>query len=102
MRAEVGGEFFRGELLAAAIEQDEERGDSAGLGGEPVEEGWLGVEELGCGGCVAGGAGGVVGDESFEGVGLGAGAAGEDGGEGDRHGVMSSMVRRRAVECLPC
>ena len=50
--AEGGGEFLGGELFAAAVEEDDEGGDAAGLGCRPLEEGRFGLEELRAGGDV--------------------------------------------------
>jgi hypothetical protein len=83
MAGERLGEVFGGELLAAAVEEDGDGGGATGLGGEEGEEFGLGVEELGVDGVEAGGALEEVGDEGVDGVGFGAGAAGNDGGEGD-------------------
>ena len=47
---EAGGEFFGGELLAAAIEEDGVGADSSGSLLEGLEEGGFGVESLGIAG----------------------------------------------------
>lgn len=60
--ADAGSEVLGGELLAAAIEQDAEGADAAGLLVEPGEEGGLGIEDLGVAGDGAVGAGDVVGE----------------------------------------
>ena len=75
--AEVSGEGFRGELLAAAVEQDEDRSGARGLAGglrvNRGEQGGFGGVGVGVAGQVVRGAGEVVGGEGGGGVGLGAG-----------------------------
>ena len=82
---DAGGELFRGELLAPAVEEDGVGTDATGLVVEPGEEGGFGVEDLRVAGNGAGGAGDVVGEEAVGGLGFSAGGAGEDGGDGDLH-----------------
>ena len=88
--AEAGGELLGGELVATAVEKDAKGADAAGVVFEPMEQGWLGVEELGLAGDVAGGASEVVGEQGVGGGGLGAGGAGEDGGESDLHRLIEA------------
>ena len=66
--AEVGGEFFAGELLAAAVEQDEDRGGACRLAIECGQQGGFGGVVLGLTGEVARGAGEIVGGEGGCGV----------------------------------
>jgi hypothetical protein len=90
--AEVFGEGFARELLAAGVQQDEDR---SGAGGGAVERGeqvGLGGVGLGVCGGVAGGPGEVVGGEGGGGVGFGAGAGWVDGGESEPHGLRVQGV----------
>jgi len=77
----VGGEFFAGELLAAAIEKDEDGRGAGGLAGERGEQVGFGGVVLGFAGDVVGGAGEVFGGEGGGGVRFGAGTGWGDGGE---------------------
>jgi hypothetical protein len=83
--AESGGEFFGGELAAAAVEEDGEGADAAGVLVERVEQGSLGIEDLTVAGDVSGDAGDVIGEEAVGWLRLGSGGAGKDGGEDDLH-----------------
>lgn len=85
--AEVGGEVFAGELLAAAVEEDEDGGGAGSLTIEPGEQGGLGGVGLRFAGEIVGGTGEVVGGEGCGGVGFGARAGWGDGGEEDLHGM---------------
>lgn len=76
--AEVSGEVLGGELLAAAVEEDEDRGGAGGLAVEPGEEGGLGVVGLGFTGYITGGASEVVRGEGGCGVRFGARAGWRD------------------------
>ena len=91
--AKVGGEFLGGELFAATVEEDEDRGGAGGLAVEPGEECGFGVVELGGAGDVAGGAGKVVGGEGLGRSGLGARAGRRDGCDDELHG---KRVTRRS------
>jgi len=81
LAADVGGEFFAGELLAAAIEKDEDGRGAGGLAGERGEQVGFGGVVLGFAGDVVGGAGEVFGGEGGGGVRFGAGTGWGDGGE---------------------
>ena len=83
--AEVGGEFFGGELLAATVEEDEDGGGAGGLAVEPGEECGFGVMGLELAGEIAGGSGEVVGGEGCGSVGFGAGASWRDRGQENLH-----------------
>jgi len=75
--AEVSGEFFGGELLAAAVEEDEDASGAGGLASRPIEGGeerGLGGVGLGLTGEVARGSREIAGGEGCGGVGFRAGA----------------------------
>jgi hypothetical protein len=88
--AEVGGEFFGGELLAATVEEDQDGGGAGGLAVEPGEECGFGVMGLELAGEIAGGSGEVVGGEGCGSVGFGAGASWRDSGQEDLHDTRVS------------
>ena len=91
---DAGGELFRGELLAPAVEEDGVGTDATGLVVEPGEEGGFGVEDLGVTWDGACGASDVVGEEAIGRLGFGAGGAGEDGGEGDLHNIRKYFYKK--------
>ena len=84
---EMGCEFFGGELLAAAIEEDEDGNGAGGLAVDPGEEGGFGVVVEGLAGEVARGSGEIAGGQGCGGIGLGASASWGDGGEEELHGI---------------
>ena len=92
--AEVSGEVAGGELLATAVEENEDRSGTARPGRlvQRGEQGSFGGVGEGVAGEVAGGAGDVVGGESCGGVGLCAGAGWRDCGEKELHSTEGIKV----------
>ena len=86
--AEVGGEFFGGELLASTIEEDEDGGGAGLVAVEAGKEVSFGDEVLGFAWDVAGGTGEVVGGD----VGSSAGAGWGDVNGDDFHWQLFQLL----------
>ena len=93
--AEPRGKVLAGELVAAAVAEDEGRGGSGRLPIQPCEQSGLGVKGLCFGWGVAAGADEVFRSEGRCRGGLGAGFGGGDGGEDKLHGIkgIKSVIR---------
>ena len=80
-------EVFAGELLAAAVAEDECGCGAGGVAVEPGEEAGFGVEDLRFAGRVAGGTGEIVGREGVRRGGFCTQAARRDGCQNELHGM---------------